>query len=328
MRARAVAAAALALLVVTLAAMPGAAVAKGKYFVIPAQRLEAIQHLRAAYGFSFTLVSSGKKVWGGVDKRIGGEGFEDVTYTGEREGPGESGFHLDLGREGRIDLHFVAHKVTEERLSQYCKGKASVTEFGDFVGALHLHGLRGFTRIDRGSVPGTIYRGGRQVCRRRKEPGVDGVGIGVKGKGYVPTGTGVIAASTTAADPTFFAFARTIKFGTETIDQTNFSSAITEAEGDASVTRSSSVAEEAEAGLRQPAAGDPLDTTTVEPPAPFSGSASFELLAPRKAEWSGDLAVELPGLGTVPLTGPGIEAGFCRDGKCTKTLPKRLHLPS
>jgi hypothetical protein len=67
----------------------------------------------------------------------------------------------------------------------------------------------------------------------------------------------------------------------------------------------------------------PLSAATVEPPAPFSGSASFSLTSPTTDELTGDLAAELPGLGKVPLT-RGLEAGLCKSGKCTKTLPAAL----
>ena len=46
-----------------------------------------------------------------------------------------------------------------------------------------------------------------------------------------------------------------------------------------------------------PNLAEPLTEATLEPPAPFSGSATFHLDTPKTASWTGDLAVELPGLG-------------------------------
>jgi hypothetical protein len=69
---------------------------------------------------------------------------------------------------------------------------------------------------------------------------------------------------------------------------------------------------------------EPLAAAEVSPSAPFSGSASFALTSPRQAEWSGDLAVDLPGYGRVALTGPKIRAGLCETKACTPTLPKSL----
>jgi len=68
-----------------------------------------------------------------------------------------------------------------------------------------------------------------------------------------------------------------------------------------------------------------LAEATIAPPAPFSGSATFHLEDPKTATWTGDLRVELPGIGKVPLTGEGIGAGLCNGpSNCTKTLPRDL----
>jgi hypothetical protein len=56
---------------------------------------------------------------------------------------------------------------------------------------------------------------------------------------------------------------------------------------------------------------DPLlDTATLEPPAPFSGRASFHRGLVPARRWSGNLTVDLPGRSDVPLTGPGIQAAL------------------
>lgn len=65
-------------------------------------------------------------------------------------------------------------------------------------------------------------------------------------------------------------------------------------------------------------------TATIEPPAPFSGSATIEAPSRATATLSGDLTVDLPAAGEVPLTGPGLVAGLCRDYACTRSLPKAL----
>jgi hypothetical protein len=48
----------------------------------------------------------------------------------------------------------------------------------------------------------------------------------------------------------------------------------------------------------------------VTPPTPFSGSASFQRGAGDSTTWSGDLSAEIPGLGAVPLAGPGFRAAL------------------
>jgi hypothetical protein len=60
---------------------------------------------------------------------------------------------------------------------------------------------------------------------------------------------------------------------------------------------------------------------TVEPPAPFQGSATFKLESPTTASWTGDLSVEIPTLGNVRLTEPGTWSTLCQGASCTETLP-------
>jgi hypothetical protein len=48
----------------------------------------------------------------------------------------------------------------------------------------------------------------------------------------------------------------------------------------------------------------------VRPGEPFSGSARFREGADRRRRWRGDLIVELPGAGSVPLAGPRFAARF------------------
>jgi hypothetical protein len=54
---------------------------------------------------------------------------------------------------------------------------------------------------------------------------------------------------------------------------------------------------------------DPLlRTATLDPPAPFSGHATFHRGAPSAGRWTGTLTVDLPGKSNVPLAGAGIGA--------------------
>jgi hypothetical protein len=61
----------------------------------------------------------------------------------------------------------------------------------------------------------------------------------------------------------------------------------------------------------QPTAG-----ASLNPPAPFAGSATFLQESATPPTWTGDLRVDLPGFGTVPLTGPGVKASLCAAPSC------------
>jgi hypothetical protein len=57
-----------------------------------------------------------------------------------------------------------------------------------------------------------------------------------------------------------------------------------------------------------------LRTATVRPPAPFAGSARFDLNKKAGQRWSGNLTVDLPGKSDVPLTGPLLRATLVPSG--------------
>ena len=70
----------------------------------------------------------------------------------------------------------------------------------------------------------------------------------------------------------------------------------------------------------------PGSEATVEPPAPFHGSATFKIESPTTASWSGDLGVEIPTIGKVDLTAPGTWSTLCEGGSCTETLPTGMRI--
>lgn len=53
-----------------------------------------------------------------------------------------------------------------------------------------------------------------------------------------------------------------------------------------------------------------LDSASIDPVAPFTGTANFHRNADGTTSWSGSLAAPLPGLGTASLAGPGFRARF------------------
>jgi hypothetical protein len=60
----------------------------------------------------------------------------------------------------------------------------------------------------------------------------------------------------------------------------------------------------------------PAAEVLIEPPAPFLGSATFRRESADQVSWDGNLRVELPGFGLVPLAGAGADATLCADSGC------------
>lgn len=56
-------------------------------------------------------------------------------------------------------------------------------------------------------------------------------------------------------------------------------------------------------------------TAMVEPPPPFTGTASFQRQARGQSEWTGNFEVDFPGRAGVPLTGPAFSAMLIAGGR-------------
>lgn len=324
MKARAVTAT-LALIAAAALAVPAGAVAKPGYFVTRPFRV-AQATLRGTHGYQFQLTvfpaSSGKPVELEGFKRLSGGADAIVVYDGGRQTEDGKKFRLDLGKEGLVDAHFVAHKVEEEKLLPGCSGPADILEKGFFVGTIEIHGRQGFSRVATRRAAATISTQHRQVCRTPKpSKGVTSIGISIDTP--PPMNEVQLIAGSGPGRPQFGASTLRPEANEPGFEVGGFSASISEHR--AGVDLVSIVSAFApESGFPLPDPLDPHHAMTVEPPAPFSGSATFELTSRTHAEWSGDLSVALPGFGRVPLTGNGIRAGLCEGTACSATLPRSL----
>jgi hypothetical protein len=253
-----------------------------------------------------------------------------VIYSRKGGDANGAGFHVDLGDRGRLDVRFVPGHIKEQPVPKGCIGDPSTVERGTFVGTIHFRGEGGFTQVDAHRVRGTVERTGATRCPGRATKGeAEGKDVVVVGIGGRPARTNAESPTlrVVSGDPTGADRFEAISYesaGSPEISEGTFLASTYEKEGGLSIARVALAFTGPPSSVVFPDPSKPLSTATVEPPAPFSGSATFALTSPTSDTFSGDLAVELPGLGEVPLTGPGIAAGICRDYHCTKTLPKAL----
>jgi hypothetical protein len=320
MRARAVGIV-VALGVLVALALPGGAVAKPRFYNTPGSTSEQIR-LRGTHGYGLSIEVYDRRAQLNVEKRVGHERFASVSFLLRRRLPAGPDVRFRLGKEGDVDLRFVPDQVAEHPYPN-CTGVPEVTERGHFVGTVRFRGRDDFTSVDAHRVHGFVTRTPPHRCRRERfQNGVFTFGVGVgTGTPSVPKGALELIAGT--AD-------RKLQFTGYRFEDTNpLSPAETFLAWIEQVRPGFTATSSAFGGISRgsfvtPEPSRPLSAAEVTLSAPFSGSASFALTPSGHGEWTGDLAIELPGYGRVPLTGPKIRAGLCETKACTPTLPKSL----
>jgi len=211
-----------------------------------------------------------------------------------------------LGKVGRIDVRFQpSGRERKVKVPKRClKERPPVVSatLGRFVGTIKLHGERGYTKVDASSAAGGVgdplanlpgklrceYREPQARAKRELESaqfvGEPKEGLGFSATRLFPGFPGLSAkhAQLLRKAPHFIFFA----------------SAGEKADGMA-ILRSAS----ALGGPQTFLFDEDLSSATITPPAPFTGTGTFQRNADGSIAWTGSLAVQLPGLGSVPLTG-------------------------
>jgi hypothetical protein len=318
-----------------IAAPAGASAANPRRVRQPASVTATVQG-HGTGGFEFSLITLGPHgdiLW--LNKVAVGAGEESAVYFDLPHG-GATSFangRLDarIGRLGRFRGHFVPDSSLTEGPEEGCTGDPTTIEKGHFVGSFSFHGEMGFTTVQARRAQGRVTRQGATSCPasaprspRRHQPRHKNAERERKKREREKFR--LLAGD--AQGKLVFRAEREESPEPEEGSPTTFSASTQERIGGLQVDRNASVFEigdDTATAFQVPNLAEPLTEATVSPSAPFSGSATFHLDGPKTAGWTGDLAVELPGRGQVPLTGEGISAGICHGpSHCTETLPRLL----
>jgi hypothetical protein len=306
-----------ALVFVGLSSCVGASAAS-RHHRRPASVVAEVE-LRGARGFNLRLVAFDHSMDLSVTKRVSKLGEEGVTYFSRRPTmPGGyfNGSSLDVrvGRLGRFRADFVPTSTKTEGDNGECRGDPPTIEQGHFVGLLEFRGERGYTSVHTHRAPGTVTKTASASCKMQSSSFSRGVEY-------------QLVAGDQNGDTILQASREEVSSGSK-VTPTSFLASAANKSGRLVVVHSAFVLDfhaQPGATFRTPNLAEPLAEATLQPPAPFSGSANFRLEGPRTATWTGDLTVELPGLGRVPLAGDEIQAGLCKGrSNCTETLPPNL----
>jgi hypothetical protein len=201
-----------------------------------------------------------------------------------------------LGGLGEVRLRFEPRRVTHKPAQTGCSDGIRV-ERGVFVGILRFSGEKGYSRLLRRRVPGTVFREPPLVCdlvpqESRGARSTRVSGSRVRG----PKSVGIVAQ-------------RLSPSGAAKIYATD-----SERRGRVSVQRTLEV--EGPAGTLS--IDDGLTEASLKPPAPFEGEARFQAFeGKRSGTWLGSLAVSFPGDPHVRLAGKVFEGALLPDGQCS-----------
>lgn len=316
--------AALLALAALLAAPAGALAAKTRTKVYPAQTM-ALLKAKGTHGWRVqidAIAFGGRRGSEPVGVYASGPHHQTVSYQGFPSSFAKDGtLKAKLPGVGRIDLTFEAtsHQTVHIDNPKSCtSAPTTVDSEGVFRGTIELHGEGGYTTVALRSAPGELSTYPRQTCRvrtfKRAREEAEAEGETAKFEDLYAErewGSGNLNFEATSFPTELKGLPpRHVEFSADYSHHRDgmWVDASTRVEGEAkdfTVVAPEGAASEA----------------TVTPPGPFAGSAEFSLESPTVADWSGDLRVPIPTLGTVDLTAPAFGAMLCVDNECTKTLP-------
>lgn len=265
--------------------------ASASAFVSPPQGPYAAFAIKGSHGYRISASIYGRQASLGVSK--GARLLEspaESDYLSRETGGGDE-FSADFGHFGRISVHFIPSRKVRRTHNPFCHGGAEVTRYGTFVGTIKFRGESGYTSVDAGRARGTTTTIPRLVCRYPRPSGKHAGHSG--GKRHRPLVTTLSAQSTRNG---VFLGATHSKAHPATDTLWAFTQ---EREHGIAISRNAFLFG-SEAGFDP----DPsLNSATLAPSAPFSGSASFQRLDDYTTRWEGPLTVSFPGRPDVPLTG-------------------------
>lgn len=200
----------------------------------------------------------------------------------------EGSIQASLGSLGEIAVTFHPSGQTLTERSE-CGGQPVTFNSGYYEGTIDFHGEEGFTVIEATRAPGGLG------------PLLDSIACtGISG-GSAPFMSGAeldVDTQNRRLGPHLMVVKNRPRA------RAHYEVGVSETSNGVSIARF--------AGLIAPAstfAYDPeVQTATLRPPAPFSGSAQFHRKAKPANRWSGNLTVDLPGRAGVTLTGGGLQA--------------------
>jgi hypothetical protein len=289
-------------------AIPAAAVAGGSYVVPAGFTTTGVLH--GSGGFKEQLWENDRR-----DAKLTVMGHHAKTTYAVAGGPVADGrVSARLGKRGGFDLRFLpAGRTRRFKVQGNCEGAPYRFQRGYLVGHFAFRGERDYTRARGRRIPAAReswpalrceYVEGRREHHPLKEPRLRVAGWTYEGRGV------------------YFDAALFHRDGRPADQRVEYLAQLSGRAGQVSIQRKVTVAAP-EDGIAFPGLPQVPEEVAVGPPAPFTGSAEFLRTHESTFTWTGDLAVDFPGLGRVRLAGPRFGARLCTLEGCISREPER-----
>jgi len=277
-------------------AVPAVVAAKPGYFTFPAER-RSVLTVRGSHGFRIGIERSAGRV-----ELTASKGHASAIYIVRSPKLPPDRIEARFPGRGRVSLRFHPWGALQ-RLPPFCNGRSPIKQAGTFRGAIRFEGEQGFTRVVAAHVRGYVYRSFKEVCRRSDV-----------GHGTVTPGYSLVATARSHGRGILFTAFRSTEESLIHGD-TYYTAVMSERRHGMVIGRTALALGRASTFSVEGPNAQP-DSATVAPRSPFSGKASFHATAGSTTEWAGTLAVDLPGAGTVQLTGPLFKSELCLNKRC------------
>lgn len=280
----------------TALAVSPLASAKPGYFIVPAEQGSQLS-VKGTKGFQVTI----NRLRGRVEL-IASNGNSAAIYIVRPPKISRDRIEARFPGLGRISVRF--HPLGRARREPgFCGGHAPIKQVGVFRGVVRFEGEHGFTRIGVEQARGFIYRSFKESCK----------GSDNRSSSTPPTYSLIERARLDGRTTVFVATKSTD--GSPFAGPSHYFASQWERQAGMTSVRVASASTDASTFAITGSPTQP-ESATVTPPLPFSGTASFHASPGSLAEWEGTLAVDLPGVDTVQLTGSQFKPELCLDKRC------------
>ncbi len=290
--------------VIGLRLLPTAAAGKPGYLKSsPGYRVQL--HLRGSNGYAIRIEGSRS----GSIYVIAQKRSASVAYSIADKKPG-AGIAARLPGVGMVSVKFrPAGNSKQLPPPNNCRGRGRVVRHGVFVGRLRLHGERGYTEVSAQRAKGKVVHSFRQVCNNNTSH------IHTAGDAH----WALLSATSRRGHGVLSVHAfKLSSLRTPGLDAVSVGASTFSKRGPMLITRAvSAEADVDDLQLAEPPGS--LQSASLSPPSPFTGTATFQRISKTSSTWEGPLSVELPGVGQVNLAGPEFSSSLCIDRHCTGT---------